>query len=339
MIEFDRNPELTEAFRNLKLSMLDMNEYLSHVLRFMETPLTPEKEHELLTILNAYDIPVEKLEYPADALLENPYFKAISLEKVNTESVRYTKTLIRKRTLMNMNFNTPLGRYLFHYHPIGYFSQDVEMPVLMEGDRVWMSPAVSEIESMRDGIEKGIGHCLTFGLGIGVILYLWLLKDDVKSVTVVEVNKDVIDLFERYILPQFDTRKKLTVINGDAFDYYNQEFIQGFDYVYVDFWESTEDGLPFYTRLMEKKLSHPHMDYWIEDAILADVQYLTALYLSCVYHGQSITEFISGTDMEMKPYAIKINKYFKKNSPDIQTEDELLDLLHDKAILRDILSC
>jgi spermidine synthase len=88
---------------------------------------------------------------------------------------------------------------------------------------------------MRDGIEKGHGKCMTMGLGIGVLPYLWLLKDEVESVTIVEFNQDVIDLFEKYIRPQFKTHKKLEIIHGNAFDYYKVEFLNQFDYVYVDF--------------------------------------------------------------------------------------------------------
>ncbi|MDO0823353.1 hypothetical protein [Desulfosporosinus nitroreducens] len=89
------------------------------------------------------------------------------------------------------------------------------------------------------------------GLGIGVLPYLWLLKDEVDSVTVVEINQDVIDLFEKYIRPQYRTAKKLEIIHGDALDYYNEDFLNQFDYVYVDFWESTGDGLGLYTRLIK----------------------------------------------------------------------------------------
>lgn len=58
-----------------------------------------------------------------------------------------------------MDFSKPIGKYLFHYHPMGYFDRDVYMPVLKKvPDKVWMSPAISEIESMNDGINKGHGN-------------------------------------------------------------------------------------------------------------------------------------------------------------------------------------
>jgi hypothetical protein len=163
--------------------------------------LTPKKEKKLIEILKKYNVPYDGLKYDLKILTDNPYYRDIKLDNVYYKTVRYEKATIRKRTLMNMNFHQPMGKYLFHYHPIGYFETDIELPVLKEGSKVWMSPAISEIKSMEDGIKKGHGKCLTMGLGIGVLPYLWLLKEEVESVTIVEFNQDVIDLFEKYIRP------------------------------------------------------------------------------------------------------------------------------------------
>ena len=338
MITFERNKEIDLSMKNLLLSMFEVNEYLSSILDYNEKFLNTENEKELMHILKKYNIPYNNLKYDSKILTDNPYYKNIKLENVHFGNVRYEKTTIKKRTLMSMNFHNPLGKYLFHYHPIGHFETDVDLPALKEDDKVWMSPAVSEIESMRDGIDKGHGKCLTMGLGIGVLPYLWLLKDEVESVTIVEFNKDIINLFDTYIRPQFKIDKKLKIIHGDAFDYYREDFLSQFDYIYVDFWESTEDGLDFYTKLMEKKVDISNIDYWIEDSILYDVKYIVALYLFAVYEGKSILDFISSIDEDFKAIAKKINKYFKTRNDIIKTEDELLNIIHSKEILKKILS-
>lgn len=227
---------------------------------------------------------------------------------------------------------------MFHYHPIGYFDVDIDLPVLIEGEKVWMSPAISELESMRDGIEKGHGKCLTMGLGIGFLTYLWLLKEEVDSVTVVEFNQDIINLFESYIRPQFRTSKKLEIIHGDALDYYNEQFLNQFDYVYVDFWESTGDGLELYTRLLEKKIDFHHVDYWLEDSMLHEVKYIVALYLYKIYKGKSIVDFISSMDTDSRELAKKVNKYFKTRNDVVRSEDELLEIMHVKELLKEILA-
>lgn len=339
MIKFERSTELDIAMRNLILSMVEVNKYITEILDYNERVLTPKKEKELIKILKKYNVPHDNLKYDLKILTENPYFRDIKLDSVDADTVRYENATIKKRTLMNMNFHKPTGKYLFHYHPIGYFEKDLSLPVLKEGsDKVWMSPAVSEIESMRDGIEKGHGKCMTMGLGIGVLPYLWLLKDEVESVTIVEFNKDIIDLFEKYIRPQFKTNKKLEIIHGNAFDYYNEEFLKQFDYVYVDFWESTEDGLEFYTKLMEKNIDIPHIDYWIEDSILYDLKCIVASYLYTIYEGKDVVDFISSMEGDSKELAKKVNKYFKTSNDIIKTEDELLSIIHGKDVLRKILA-
>ena len=338
MIRFERNNELNITMKNLILSMVEVSEYIDSILEYTEKVLTPQKEKELIKILKKYDIPYDELKYDAKRLTENPYYKNIKLENVKTNTVWYENAVIKKRTLMNMNFHKPVGKYLFHYHPLGYFDTDVNMPVLKEKNKVWMSPAISEIESMNDGYERGYGKCLTLGLGIGVLPYLWLLKGTVESVTIVEVNKDVIDLFEKYIRPQFPNQKELNIIHGDAFEYYNEEFLNQFDYVYVDFWESTGDGLDFYTRLMGKRVNLPHIDFWLEDSMLHDVKYIVAPYLYALYEGRSIADFISSLDQDSKDIAKKVNRYFKTRNDTISTEDDLLNIIHNKDVLREILA-
>ena len=339
MIKFEKNTELNTTMKNLMLSMISVNEYLSDVLDYTGKVLTPKREAELIELLKKYNIPYDDLRYDISYLTENPYYRNIKLEDVKTDTVWYENEIIKKRTLMSMNFHKLVGKYLFHYHPLGYFDEDVYMPSLKEGkDKVWMSPAISEIDSMNDGYEAGHGNCLTLGLGIGVLPYLWLLKDEVKSVTIVEVNKDVIELFDKYIRPQFPTDKRLKIIHGDAFEYYNEEFLNQFDYVYIDFWESTDDGLDFYIKLMEKKVNLPNIGYWIEDSILHDVKYIITPYLYTLYEGRSIADFISSLDRDSKEIAKKVNRYFKTRDDVVSTEDELLTIIHDKDVLRKILA-
>lgn len=338
MIKFEKNSELDITMKKLMLSLIAVKSYLTDILDFNEKILNSKNEKKLIEILRKYNIPYECLKYDSKILTENPYYKNIKLENVSTDTVWYEKATIKKRTLMNMNFSQSMGKYLFHYHPIVYFETDIDLPVLKEYGKVWMSPAVSEIESMRDGIEKGHGKCMTMGLGIGVLPYLWLLKDEVESVTIVEFNKDVIKLFEKYIRPQYKTEKKVKIIHGDAFDYFNEEFLNQFDYVYVDFWESTEDGLEYYTKLMEKNINLPHVDFWIEELILYNLKHIIAPYLFTLYEDKGVINFISSLDDDSKKLAKKLYKYFKARNDVISTENQLLNIIHGKDVLRKILA-
>ncbi len=338
MITFDKTPALTRCFLDLSFSMVSMQEFLRKLLPYMEKPLTEETEKEVLLLLSQYGVPQKSLKLPSKLLKNHPYFRNIELKEVKTKTVSYKETVIPKRRLMNTDFMKPLGRHLFHYHPLGYFEEDILMPALHEGETVWMAPAVSEFTSMEEGIRKGHGKCLTFGLGIGLIVYMWLRKEEVTDVTIVEYNEDVIQLFQEHILPQFPEGKSVNVIHGDAFDYYNEDFLGQFDYVYVDFWESTEDGLPYYTKLMETGVDLPHVDFWIEESILMDVKYLTFLYLKHVYEGKVPSDFIFQQDFSLSKYARKIHFFFQQLDMNIGSPEELLSVMHSRNVLRSILS-
>lgn len=338
MIQFEKNSALKKGFQELRKSMEQMQSYLSALLPYMEEPLTKDAEAEVLSLLSSYGICEPDLRLPMNLMYDHPYFKNIHLDDIVTSTVFYEETLIERRKLMNTDFMKPLGRYLFHYHPIGYFEEDLRMPALKEGKTVWMSPALSEFRSMEEGIQKGFGKCLTFGLGIGLIVYMWLMKDEVSEVTIVEHNKDVITLFKEKILPQFPQGKPVHIIEGDAVEYFTEDFLEQFDYVYADFWESTEDGLPLYTRLMEKDCTAEHVDYWIEDSILIDLKYLIVLYLQHLYEGNPASDFVLNQDFSMVKYAMKVHLFFQHLDVTLRTEEELLHFIHSKKILKSILS-
>ena len=338
MISIEKNQAVETAIKNLMQSMFEQRNYLADILEYLEKPLTQAMERKVEGILKKYGMPSESLAIDERILTDNPYFRNIRLDRIGSEAVKYSKDIIPKRTLMNTDFNRQLGKYLFHYHPVGYFNIDLEMPSLKEGNITWMSPAPSEIISMEEGIRKGTGKCLTMGLGIGLLPYLWLLKDEVESVTVIEHNKDVIDLFNKVIRPQFNTGKSLEIIHGDAFEYFNEEFLNRFDYAYIDFWESNEDGLDDYIRLMEKNVSLSHVDFWIEESILSLVKQIVALYLITLYQKRNITDFITSLDEDNRKLARKANKFFKKRTDVISTEEELLNLINDRMLLRELLS-
>ena len=338
MITFDKTPALTRCFHDLSLSMISMQEFLRKLLPYMEKPLTEKEEKDVLLLFSQYGVPQHSLKISPKLLKNHPYFRNIQLKEIQTETVSYKETVIPKRRLMNTDFMKPLGRHLFHYHPLGYFEEDIRMPALHEGDTVWMAPAVSEFTSMEEGIRKGHGKCLTFGLGIGLIVYMWLRKEEVTEVTIVEFNEDVIQLFQKHILPQFPEGKSVTIIHGDAFDYSTENFLSQFDYVYVDFWESTEDGLTYYTKLMETGVDLPHVDFWIEESILMDVKYLTFLYLKHVFEGKSASDFMFQQDFSLAKYARKIHFFFQQLEMTIGSPEELLSLIHSRNVLRSILS-
>jgi len=103
---------------------------------------------------------------------------------------------------------------------------------------VMMSDTPMERNTNRHFVNSANGDVLIFGLGLGLIVLPLLDCDDVKSITVIELHQDLIDLVSPF-LKKHDKHDKLTVVQGDCFEYHNQvPKEKKFDCVYGDIWGS-----------------------------------------------------------------------------------------------------
>ena len=120
---------------------------------------------------------------------------------------------------------------------------------------------------MCDDIKKAHGKVLTYGLGLGYFVYLTSLMDSVTSVTAVDINPDVIELFNTHILPQFEHKDKVRVVCADAFEYAKSTApLEDYDYIYADTWHDVSDGIEMYEKFkaLEKYTPRALHTYWIE---------------------------------------------------------------------------
>lgn len=148
---------------------------------------------------------------------------------------------------------------------LGYFTEEYKYPCIKEKDREWMLITPNEIETMKEPIQNANGKVLTFGLGLGYFLYQVSNKKEVESVTVIENNKKIIELFKKELLPQFPNKNKIKIIEADAYEYSRK--IKDIDYVFIDIYHDVSDGIDnyIYFKLLEKK--EIKYDYWIEKSI------------------------------------------------------------------------
>ena len=103
--------------------------------------------------------------------------------------------------------------------PLGFFTEDFEFPAVLEDGNEWMTLTPVDLDTCEDAIARAHGRVVTFGLGLGYYAYMVSEKSEVESITVVEKSRDVIDLFNRYIFPQFSHPEKVRIVNEDAFLY------------------------------------------------------------------------------------------------------------------------
>jgi len=153
---------------------------------------------------------------------------------------------------------------------IGYFDREFVYPTILENNQNWMSVTPNEVETMAEDIKDAKGRVLTFGLGLGYFAYMTALKEEVQSVTIVELNEKEINLFNKHILPQFSCKDKIRVIKADAYEYASQNYAKGaYDYIYVDIWHDVGDGLEMYRKMKSYEKLNPAATYryWIEKSM------------------------------------------------------------------------
>lgn len=138
---------------------------------------------------------VHKLD--ANEYYDNLYYKNIKIPSIRmgNSELKYEKYKPFEGFICNDIIQTEEGRQI---PQIGFFETEFMFPVVLENNRLWMSITPNEIETMNEAVDKGFGNILTFGLGLGYYAYMTSQKDNVESITVVESNEDVIDLFNKY---------------------------------------------------------------------------------------------------------------------------------------------
>lgn len=151
---------------------------------------------------------------------------------------------------------------------LGWFSGAFTFPAIREDGRVWMTVTPNEINTIQPVVRESRGKVLTYGLGLGYYAFHALLQPDVTSVTVVEKNPQVIEVFRRMLLPFFPRQADLRIIEADAFDYAGKTMPrEGFDVVFTDLWHDVADGLPLYQRMKALETPGPRYFYWIEKTL------------------------------------------------------------------------
>ena len=153
---------------------------------------------------------------------------------------------------------------------LGYFEDNFVFPYFIEdGKTGWMSITPNEIFTMERPVKEAHGKVLTLGCGMGYYAYMAALKDDVESVTIVELEPDVIELFKTAILPFFEHPEKINIVCEDAYVFMKDLVDGDYDYCFADTWIGGNDVSDYL--LMRDACSHlkkTQVSYWIEDSFL-----------------------------------------------------------------------
>lgn len=202
---------------------------------------------------------------------ENEYYKNIKFNKVNNHDwkLSYDKYVPYQGFVYNDFKYEDDGRII---PQIGFFNKVFKYPAIYQKNRLWMSITPNEIETMQEPINEAHGHVLTFGLGMGYFAYMASNKECVETITIVEKDPNVIELFKKVILPQFKNKDKVNIVLADAFEYMDNTFeTTKCDYVFTDIYHDVSDAIDVYTKMKvyENKYPNTKFKYWIENTIKA----------------------------------------------------------------------
>ena len=213
---------------------------------------------------------------------------------------------------------------------IGYFTKDFIYPALMENKTVWMSLDPNEITTMKPYIDKMHGDVLIFGLGMGYFPYMVSFNKDVKSITIIEKDKQIIDIFNQFIKPRLDNPIPFKIINDDAFNYLNNIKVDSVDTLFMDIWHNPEDGLPLYIKFLKimHKWNKPSY-YWLEKSLLAMARRCLLTIIEESLNGFSEKNYQKAKN----EYDQIINDlYFKTQNIVINNYEDIISLLSDDSL-------
>ena len=225
--------------------------------------------------------------------LENPYLKNISLPIIASGNIKIEEVYYKKNEFAFLD-EPKQSPNLLRKYSVGIFDNEAFTYVLKGPGFVWMSINPMEINTAKTAVDNAYGNVLVLGGGLGYYPYMVSLKENVKSVTIIESNSHIKDILEAVIIPQFPN-KKVTIIYDDAYDFLKNTPSSKYDSVYIDIWKDNVEGSTEYRKFVKFESLHPnsHFDYWLENSILDDTVINIYQYFSAKLGTEEYQKFFS----------------------------------------------
>ena len=250
----------------------------------------------------------------------NPYLKAINNLTFKEAGWTLTRNTSKAYTLLPYQEEYAYGSNYAIKMGLTMFKSDYIYPSLLLYDTEWMSLNQHEIRTMEVPIQLARGKVLTLGLGLGYYAYMVSLKEEVKEVHIVEMDLELIKVFNKYLLPLFPHPEKIHIHKADAFHFINDIKDKDYDFIFSDLWHNVSDGISAYLKLKKHFYSFKYTTctYWIEGSLLA---YLRLLVIGIMKDEcESNESEYDGLQLFIKD---RLKDYGIKNTNDI---DALLNL-------------
>ena len=292
----------------------------------------PQDDFEEIEILEKWVKPVISPLKP-NFFDNNSYFKTVKPKPTNSHGRTIEYLTFKAFQPFSLNdIEVDENDYFLERSPISYCLKDEKYLALTNNKEVWMSITPNEINTMQPYIDQVSGNVLVLGLGLGYYPFMISEKDNVKNITIIEYDKNIISLFKEHLLPFFPHKDKIHIIQSDAFEYLKNNK-DHYDYLFADLWHNPEDGLPMYLKIkqFEKKMEGTFFQYWLEKSLLA----MLRRCMLTIYE-ESLQNY---SDKDYRNASNEIEKiindlYFKTKNITINSYDDIYNLLKDESLLR-----
>ena len=276
--------------KNLAFDMLEKehpikNDFIKKNIRW-DTKLLNEKDYE-----------------------SNPYLVALKNLIFKEKGWTLTRQIRKAYTLCPYEEEYAYGANYAMKMALAMFKQDYIYPSICLYDTEWMSLNQHEIRTMEIPIQLARGKVLTLGLGLGYYAYMVSLKEEVKEVHIVEMDLELIQLFNKYLLPLFPHPEKIHIHKADAFYFIKDIKDKDYDFIFSDLWHDASDGTDAYLKLKKHFINfkYTQCSYWIENSIISHLRMILINVMKHEYYQltEPLDEFSEGIKDKLTNYTIK----------------------------------
>ena len=245
----------------------------------------------------------------AKDFLANPYLKAINDLTFKEAGWLLTRQNRKAYSLCPYDEEYAYGANYSLKMALAMFKSDYIYPSICLYDTEWMSLNPHEIRTMETPILLARGKVLTLGLGLGYYAYMVSLKEEVQEVHIVEMDLELIKLFNKYLLPLFPHPEKIHIHKADAFYFIENIKDRDYDFIFSDLWHDVSDGVPSYLKLKKHFINFKYTQcfYWIENSIIAHLRMMVIDVMKCEYYhaNDELDEFKKSIRDKLENYVIK----------------------------------
>lgn len=334
--------EFRKSFPEYSFEMSMVTQMLAYFLTEAQEDSDDEEFDETKEIITAYmsDMMDYCKIYNVKSFHNNPFIRNISFKEQENEDYKLCYQYMRPYELGAYGLPERVPASIIDIVKLGCFTQKVKFPTLCpknkEDDRlIGVDPMT--IFTNESYIKNTEGKVLVLGCRMGYFAYMASLRKKVESVTIIERDTSIIDLFQSAILPSFEHKEKIKIINADPIEYLRNVEDGKFDYCFVDLCADLCD-IESYLAAKEigRQWNKTQIEYREERAFAAAIATQAMLEISRLYcHDDGEDDpleflFLESTDIERKVYRYACKLFENEN---IEIPEQFTNVLEPENII------